>query len=218
MEDDGQEELTKTWTSSTTTTRNSLIGGKETGGGDDENDSNTQRIWKTQSAPRVEARYNKQMRQKTYNGHLLDESQDDDLEEFELDDMTKLLVSSKKVNHGNSSSSSSSRASSKHGRIKETAFTGSVTDSHRDLDSPDGDGESPDGPRGHKQEGELKRTLGLVGGVALIIGTMIGSGIFASPGAVLLQAYTPGLSLAAWIAGGIIALMGALRLALAFFL
>src|SRR5215470_17160167 len=57
----------------------------------------------------------------------------------------------------------------------------------------------------------LQRTLGLKDLVLLIIGTVIGSGIFIVPGAVLRQ--TSGsvmLAMLVWLAGGILSLLGAL--------
>src|SRR3989440_12538619 len=57
----------------------------------------------------------------------------------------------------------------------------------------------------------LERTLGLKDLILLIIGTVIGSGIFIVPGAVLRQ--TNGsivLAMVVWLAGGILSLLGAL--------
>src|SRR2546429_5979480 len=57
----------------------------------------------------------------------------------------------------------------------------------------------------------LERTLGLKDLILLIIGTVIGSGIFIVPGAVLRQ--TNGnisLAMLVWLAGGILTLLGAL--------
>src|SRR2546423_9593623 len=57
----------------------------------------------------------------------------------------------------------------------------------------------------------LERTLGLKDLILLIIGTVIGSGIFIVPGAVLRQ--TNGnisLAMLVWLAGGILSLLGAL--------
>jgi len=57
----------------------------------------------------------------------------------------------------------------------------------------------------------LQRTLGLKDLVLLIVGTVIGSGIFIVPGAVLRQ--TSGsviLAMSVWLAGGILSLLGAL--------
>lgn len=55
---------------------------------------------------------------------------------------------------------------------------------------------------------QMKRTLTLVGAVTFIVGTTVGSGIFASPGLVLLHTHSAGLALVAWVLAGIIALMG----------
>jgi amino acid transporter len=55
---------------------------------------------------------------------------------------------------------------------------------------------------------ELPRTLSVYNGIGLIVGVMIGSGIFASPGLVLLAAGSVGASFCAWVAAGLVALMG----------
>ena len=46
--------------------------------------------------------------------------------------------------------------------------------------------------------GKLKRTMSNAGAVAVIVGTIVGSGIFASPGVVLLHAGSPGAALSVW--------------------
>ena len=56
---------------------------------------------------------------------------------------------------------------------------------------------------------ELPRTLSVYNGIGLIVGVMIGSGIFASPGLVLLASGSVGTSFFAWVAAGAVALMGA---------
>src|SRR5437667_5527857 len=66
-----------------------------------------------------------------------------------------------------------------------------------------------DEPESHSPT--LARTLGLKDLILLIIGTVIGSGIFIVPGAVLRQ--TNGsitLAMLVWLAGGILSLLGAL--------
>lgn len=50
----------------------------------------------------------------------------------------------------------------------------------------------------------------LLDGAALIVGTTIGSGIFASPGRVLSQVGSVGAALTVWIVGGLLSLAGAL--------
>ena len=56
----------------------------------------------------------------------------------------------------------------------------------------------------------LKRRVGFVSGTALIVGTMIGSGIFVSPKGVLQRSGSVGLSLIVWIGSGLISLLGKL--------
>ena len=67
-------------------------------------------------------------------------------------------------------------------------------------------------PRVHtsKSSGALKPEVGIIGGISLIIGTMIGSGIFASARGVFDQAGSAGMGLVTWAACGVIAMLGAL--------
>ena len=59
----------------------------------------------------------------------------------------------------------------------------------------------------------LERKLGLVSGICLIIGTMIGSGIFASPRYVMENSGSVGLTLIVWSLCGLLAIFGALSYA-----
>nr|CAD7586636.1 unnamed protein product [Timema genevievae] len=64
------------------------------------------------------------------------------------------------------------------------------------------------------QEGvHLKRELGLFSAVNLIIGVMIGSGIFVSPASALERSGSVGLCLIVWAVCGVISLLGALAFA-----
>ena len=56
----------------------------------------------------------------------------------------------------------------------------------------------------------LKRSLGVPGGIAFLVGTIIGSGIFATPKWVLFYVGSVGMSLVIWTICGIISLFGAL--------
>ncbi|KAM4695348.1 b(0,+)-type amino acid transporter 1-like [Discoglossus pictus] len=56
----------------------------------------------------------------------------------------------------------------------------------------------------------LKREIGLISAVSLIVGTMIGSGIFMSPQWVLYYMGSPGASLLIWVSCGVLAMLGAL--------
>src|SRR5438445_6820749 len=57
---------------------------------------------------------------------------------------------------------------------------------------------------------DLKRSLKLFDGLAMVVGIMVGSGIFRTPGLVAAQLGRPWLTFVAWIAGGALALLGAL--------
>ncbi|CAI5695462.1 b(0,+)-type amino acid transporter 1 isoform X1 [Oreochromis niloticus] len=62
-----------------------------------------------------------------------------------------------------------------------------------------------------KNEGlQLKREIGLIGGVAIVSGSMIGAGIFMSPQYVLAYVGSPGASMLIWVFSGVVALFGAL--------
>lgn len=55
----------------------------------------------------------------------------------------------------------------------------------------------------------LKVAIGLPGAVMLVIGGVVGVGIFVNPAVVARLAHTPALALAAWSVGGLVALLGA---------
>src|SRR5580698_1398682 len=60
---------------------------------------------------------------------------------------------------------------------------------------------------------ELRRDLGLWGAVSIVVGTVIGSGIFLVPRAMVLRVGSPSMVFVVWIAGGLLSLFGALSYA-----
>ncbi|KAJ2953728.1 hypothetical protein O0L34_g1351 [Tuta absoluta] len=69
------------------------------------------------------------------------------------------------------------------------------------------------GPEGDKKSEEgvrLKKELGLVNGVAIIVGVIVGSGIFVSPTYALQSAGSKGMALIVWVLSGILSMVGAL--------
>ena len=59
----------------------------------------------------------------------------------------------------------------------------------------------------------LKRDLGLWSAVAIVVGTVIGSGIFIVPNSMIRNVGTPGMVFLVWVVGGIMSLSGALSYA-----
>ncbi len=57
---------------------------------------------------------------------------------------------------------------------------------------------------------ELRRSLPAASGLAMVVGIMVGSGIFRTPGVVAGQLGRPGLTFVAWALGGLVGLLGAL--------
>lgn len=60
---------------------------------------------------------------------------------------------------------------------------------------------------------QLQRTLSLRDLIVIVVGTVIGSGIFLTPGAVVGATGSGGMALTVWIVGGLLSLLGALTFA-----
>src|SRR5215470_13192385 len=67
-----------------------------------------------------------------------------------------------------------------------------------------------DGVTEHSSQNGLQPTMGLFSGMAMVVGLMIGSGIFSTPGIILTSVGSPGLSLLVWVIGGAVTYCGAL--------
>lgn len=76
------------------------------------------------------------------------------------------------------------------------------------LERENSDLSEKSGSTDSSQHVTMKKRVGLLSGVALIVGTMIGSGIFVTPKGVLASSGSVGLSLIVWLACGILALFG----------
>ena len=72
-----------------------------------------------------------------------------------------------------------------------------------------GDGPGPTGAPTPEKTG-LKREIGIIGTLSILIGTIIGSGIFASPSSVAKEMNSVGGSLVVWAGCGVIAMFSAL--------
>ena len=60
---------------------------------------------------------------------------------------------------------------------------------------------------------DMKKSVGFLQGLAIVVGMIIGSGIFLKPSIVLNNAGSPVMALAAWILGGVVTLCSALSIA-----
>ena len=68
-------------------------------------------------------------------------------------------------------------------------------------------------PQGSAATATLPRRIGLFSAMAIVVGTTIGTGIFRSPASIAARLPDPVTMMAVWIAGGVLALCGALTIA-----
>lgn len=74
---------------------------------------------------------------------------------------------------------------------------------------------APENPEDIKKTGsdgkfKMKKELGLMDGVAIIVGIIIGAGIFVSPKGVLRYSGSIGQAIIVWIMSGVLSMIGAL--------
>ncbi|KAL4712931.1 hypothetical protein ACJJTC_012001 [Scirpophaga incertulas] len=89
--------------------------------------------------------------------------------------------------------------------MAKVSATEGLTPKHIDFGSESGDkdDESSQGVR-------LKKELSLMNGVAIIVGVIVGSGIFVSPSLALKYAGSKGMALIVWVLSGFLSMVGAL--------
>lgn len=73
-----------------------------------------------------------------------------------------------------------------------------------------GSGSSDSDDKQSSQGVRLKKELGLMNGVAIIVGVIVGSGIFVSPRIALKNTGSKGMALIVWALSGLLSMVGAL--------
>ena len=92
---------------------------------------------------------------------------------------------------------------------KEQYNAGYIHDTNQNVVTPVIDEKGRDD---HESEGgvKLKRSLGLASGISMIVGSIIGSGIWVTPGFIMTYSESVGVYLLQWALAGILSALGAM--------
>ena len=92
---------------------------------------------------------------------------------------------------------------------KEQYNAGYIHDTNQNVVTPVIDEKGRDD---HEGEGgvKLKRSLGLASGISMIVGSIIGSGIWVTPGFIMTYSESVGVYLLQWALAGILSALGAM--------
>lgn len=71
-------------------------------------------------------------------------------------------------------------------------------------------GNGKESPGKESDRVQLKKRLRLIDAIGIMVGIIVGSGIFISPKGVLIYAGSPGLGIIVWILSGLLSTIGAL--------
>lgn len=98
--------------------------------------------------------------------------------------------------------------------IQYAGATPPILDGDRSTKNSDSADSTRNGRRvavnGQSRNITLRKELNLISGTAVVVGLMIGSGIFITPSSILFYSRSFGLTLVLWVVGGLIALVGGL--------
>lgn len=101
-------------------------------------------------------------------------------------------------------------SSSDGGMVAKPGFTYDVAAVGSGSETDGGGGGKVSSDGGSTSCVKMKKELGLLDGVAIIVGVIIGAGIFVSPKGVLLYSGSIGVALIVWIVSGLLSMVGAL--------
>ena len=93
---------------------------------------------------------------------------------------------------------------------KEQYNSGYIHETNQNFVNPVIDENGRDDHEGSNSGVKLKRSLGLASGISLIVGSIIGSGIWVTPGFIMTYSESVGVYLLQWALAGIVSTLGAM--------